>query len=300
MKLLAAGVIALCALALVPSALAHQKHAASARIQSLWAGERVDLAAGSLASSTRADTYFWVDHHAGRARTWLKNFRFRGQASVDYANDALSWSGLGASQRDQLTTAVQRSQQALQLADRALAEATTAWRAGSIDVARDHAAVALTLARQAQNAWRDAERNYRAAGTAPITSRFDLAPTGTVPSATGQVVFRSGGGVDRLDVAVQGLAPMTSYSIFLMETGLPPFGANVLVGTLTTGMTGTSALSLDVEASDAVAIGTGGVVRLDDVVLFPRDVPAGGVATGFDSDGQAGQAVLTSEGRSTL
>ena len=173
--------------------------------------------------------------------------------------------------------------------------------------------------RIARRQWFSA-RGQLAAAVRPVVLRtfvltvpsqpFSFLPA-TLPQARGVARVSDLGGVDRLELAVSGLPANQRYTIFLTQNGLPPFGRTRHLADVSTGPTGDGHLRVDAKLIDAFALGNTRV-NLDNLVLWFAD-PAGdnglftganrvdpdrngdpGTTTGFDADGSAGVAVLTS------
>jgi len=134
---------------------------------------------------------------------------------------------------------------------------------------------------------------------------------GALPQARGVARASDLGGVDRMDLTVSGLPANQRYTIFLTQNGLPPFGRTRYLADVSTGPAGDGHVRVDAKLIDAFALGNSRV-NLDHIVLWFADragdngLFAGanavdpdqdgdpGVTTGFDADGSAGVAVLTS------
>jgi hypothetical protein len=137
-----------------------------------------------------------------------------------------------------------------------------------------------------------------------------------LPEAEGTVTVAAGEGVDDLSIELRGLPGDAAYTIFLAESGAPPFGAIQYLADLATDADGSAAIDLRTAALNAFALR--GVasdgrldpaatnetrVALDHVVVWPKDPATTAdlfaaedqepVATPFDDDGEAGPAVLT-------
>jgi hypothetical protein len=158
------------------------------------------------------------------------------------------------------------------------------------------------------------------AAHALTTTSFDLVPTNItcLPDASGQVTMlhkEDKLGVDTLRLEVRGLPSNTDFSVFLTSAdafAAPPFGSTSYIGTVTTNAAGIGSLKVDAAIAEAFVSDRQGNpaarVRadLDKVVLWfadPAQVPACfnfSGSTPFDGDGQAGPAVLSSQGTTGL
>jgi len=112
-------------------------------------------------------------------------------------------------------------------------------------------------------------------------------------------------GVDTFDVKAEGLPPHTSFTVFLTETPVLPFGASEYIAELTTNGAGRGSVRVDAVIEEAFAFDGNTKVRkdLNHVVVWfadPQDDdvcfgPGGGPVTPFDGDSQAGATVLSSK-----
>jgi hypothetical protein len=160
-----------------------------------------------------------------------------------------------------------------------------------------------------------ASANGGGGGQAPF--RFELVPATPViaaclPNAAAKItVFPKSDtrGVDTLDVKAEGLPPNTDFVVFLTEhpaAGTPPFGAVQYIADFTTNGAGKGSVRVDaiiLEAfSSSVCNGVRSHTELKHVTIWFADPagddvcfgPGGGPKTGFDGDGQAGAAALSS------
>jgi len=112
-------------------------------------------------------------------------------------------------------------------------------------------------------------------------------------------------GVDTLDFKAEGLAPNTSFTVFLTELAELPFGASEYIAEFTTNAAGRGSVRVDAVIQEAFAFDGNTHVRkeLNHIVVWfadPKDDdvcfgPGGGPVTPFDGDGQAGATVLSSK-----
>jgi hypothetical protein len=150
-----------------------------------------------------------------------------------------------------------------------------------------------------------------AQGHAPF--RFSLVPASDsikmcLPNASADVtVFpkEDTRGVDTLDLKAEGLSPNTTFTVFLTELPVGPFGAVQYIGDFTTNAAGRGSLRADtiIEEAFSSQVVNGQRVRkdLNHVVLWFADpladeacVPGSGPSP-FDGDGVAGIAALSSK-----
>jgi len=134
-----------------------------------------------------------------------------------------------------------------------------------------------------------------------------------LPNATAKVTFfpkEEIRGVDTLDLKAEGLAPNTTFAVFLTELPVPPFGAVEYIGEFTTNTAGRGSMRVDAIIEEAfsstLSENNSDRVRkeLNHVVIWfadPADpaaddfCPGTGGTTPFDGDGQAGVAALSSK-----
>ena len=145
----------------------------------------------------------------------------------------------------------------------------------------------------------------------PIT--FTLGPasdaitnSSCLPHATAKVTFfpkEEIRGVDTLDLKAEGLAPNTTFAVFLTELPVPPFGAVEYIGEFTTNTAGRGSMRVDAIIEEAFAFNNITRVRkeLDHVVIWFADPNADefcvkdSASTPFEGNGKAGIAVLSSK-----
>ena len=110
-------------------------------------------------------------------------------------------------------------------------------------------------------------------------------------------------GVDTLDLKAEGLAANTTFSVFLTELPVPPFGAVQYIGEFTTNSAGRGSMRVDAIIEEAFAFNNITQVRkdLNHVVIWFADPDAdefcvqGSDPTPFEGNGRAGIAVLSSK-----
>jgi len=140
--------------------------------------------------------------------------------------------------------------------------------------------------------------------------RFNLVPTSTTcfENALATVTVIPGEekrGVDTLHLKAEGLPPHTSFTVFLTELAVLPFGASEYIAEFTTNGAGKGSVRVDAVIDEAFAFDGNTKVRkeLNHVVVWfadPQDDdvcfgPGAGPVTPFDGDGQAGATVLSSK-----
>jgi len=140
--------------------------------------------------------------------------------------------------------------------------------------------------------------------------RFPLVATSTTcfPNASARVTFlprEEVRGVDTLELKAEGLPPHTSFTVFLTELAVIPFGASQYIAEFTTNAAGKGFVRVDTVIEEAFAFdgNTGIRKELNHVVVWfadPKDDdvcfgPGAGPKTPFDGDGEAGATVLSSK-----
>ena len=168
------------------------------------------------------------------------------------------------------------------------------------------AGLMLAFAAQAQNSNQSGHQEQH-------LNSFKLIPASDaigvcLPNASARVTAlpeEESRGVDTLDLRAEGLPAHTSFTVFLTELAVFPFGATEYIGEFITNGAGRASLRVDTIVNEAFTstIDQTSRVRkdLNHVVIWfadPADddfcvAPGTNVTTPFDGDGQAGTAVLS-------
>jgi len=208
-----------------PTARAHWEHIDSARVEARWAGEQLDFAIGRLESAAKAKTAFWAHHHAGAARTWLKNFRVRGRTAHNYVIEASLFDGGGKVDVVYDTGAAIAHTRASE----ALRDATAAWKARSRPDTRRLARAALKSARAARDQWQVFVESLARAAHAQLLDEVALRDTDDRVQRGSVRVFEDVGAGEQTEIRLAGSIGSCT-NVFLAENATEPYGVMLWLG----------------------------------------------------------------------